>query len=154
MFFTPSIDIRAPVLIITPNSVQLIPGVWKTQIAKVPLIRKIITKLGASCWMLYHMKNMRRSPTRDCKVYTWFSPNEAWRQHSRWEDKGSWWSFQNGWKDEFLENVFFQMTSRWTQALNKGCTTSDYLRRIIRSLLSKWRPMVTTPKWQRNWIRS
>src|ERR1044072_8871282 len=41
------------------------------------------------------------------------------------------------------------MISRWTQILNIGYPTSNYMRRFIRSLPSKWRPMVTTSMWQR-----
>src|ERR1044072_1735988 len=44
----------------------------------------------------------------------------------------------------------FKMISRWTHILNKGYPTSIYMRSLIRSLPSKWRPMVTTSMWQGN----
>src|ERR1044072_3698562 len=51
-------------------------------------------------------------------------------------------------EDESVKMCFPDVSCR-TDVPNNGYTTSDYLRRIIKSLLSKWRPMVITLKWQR-----
>ena len=50
--------------------------------------------------------------------------------------------------DENVEVMFsrFQTLVAGLRVLNKGYSTADHVKKIIRSLPSKWRPMVTTLK--------
>src|SRR3954468_13123696 len=51
-------------------------------------------------------------------------------------------------EDEFVETIFsrFQILVARLKVLDKGCSTSDHVKEIIRSLAVKWRPMVTALK--------
>lgn len=50
--------------------------------------------------------------------------------------------------DEMIEEMFSRSKNLVARikVLNKGFTTSDHVKKIIRSLPKKWRPMVTTLK--------
>ena len=50
--------------------------------------------------------------------------------------------------DESVETMFsiFQMLVAGLRVLNKGYSTADHVKKIIRSLPVKWRPMVTALK--------
>jgi hypothetical protein len=51
-------------------------------------------------------------------------------------------------EDESVETMFsrFQMLVAGLRVLNKGYSTADHVKKIIRSLPVKWRPMVTALK--------
>src|ERR1044072_959892 len=51
-------------------------------------------------------------------------------------------------EEEYVETMFsrFQMLVAGLRVLDKGCSTADHLKKIIRSLPAKWRPMVTALK--------
>src|ERR1044072_4605994 len=51
-------------------------------------------------------------------------------------------------EEESVENMFsrFQMLVAGLRVLDKGYSTSDHVKKIIRSLHAKWRPMVTALK--------
>src|ERR1044072_798017 len=51
-------------------------------------------------------------------------------------------------EEESVETMFsrFQMLVAGLRALNKGYSTADHVKKIIRSLPAKWRPMVTALK--------
>lgn len=50
--------------------------------------------------------------------------------------------------DEMIEEMFlrFQTLVAGLKVLNKGYTTSDHVKKIIKTLPKKWRPMVITLK--------
>lgn len=50
-------------------------------------------------------------------------------------------------EDETIEDMFsmFQTLVVGLKVLNKGYNTADHVKKIIRSLPKKWRPIVTTP---------
>src|ERR1044072_344441 len=51
-------------------------------------------------------------------------------------------------EEESVENMFsrFQMLTAGLRVLDKGYSTADHVKKIIRSLPAKWRPMVTALK--------
>ena len=51
-------------------------------------------------------------------------------------------------EDESVETMFsrFQMLIAGLRVLNKGYSTADHVKKFIRSLPKKWRPMVTALK--------
>lgn len=55
-------------------------------------------------------------------------------------------------EDESVETMFsrFQILTAGLKVLDKGYSTSDHMKKIIRSLPKKWRPMVTTLKLSKN----
>jgi hypothetical protein len=55
-------------------------------------------------------------------------------------------------EDENIEEIFsrFQTLVVGLRVLNKGYTTADHVKKMIRSPLKKWRPMVTALKVSRD----
>ena len=51
-------------------------------------------------------------------------------------------------EDETIETMFsrFQILVAWLKVMDKGYSIADHVKKIIRSLPKKWRPMVTTLK--------
>ena len=51
-------------------------------------------------------------------------------------------------EDETIQTMYsrFQILVVGLKVMDKGYSTADHVKKIIRSLLKKWRPMVTTLK--------